>query len=68
MFAEVGFVQHKDAFGGGVRVWLCGKARLAGIGDFDDEVGCFDLLERAFDALGLNLIGLFAYAGGIDEA
>ena len=47
---------------------MCGGLLLAGIGDFDDEVGGFNLLERAFDALGLNLIGRLAYAGGVDEA
>jgi hypothetical protein len=41
---------------------------LAGIDDFDDEVGAVEFAFGALDADALDVVGGLAQAGGIDEA
>ena len=71
MEGEVGFVEDEEvAVLGG---WVEGDAGggrggLAGVDDFEDEVGAFEFGLGALDADAFDVVEAFAEAGGIDEA
>lgn len=71
MEAEIGFVEDEDAaVGDGIRQVqaLSCAGRLAGIDDFDDEVGAVEFALGALDADALDVVMGLAQAGGIDQA
>ena len=68
MFSQISLVQHLQSLSRGARKHCITGAWLAGIRDFQEQIGSLDLPDSSLDAFRFDFVRCFSHSGGIDQA